>query len=57
MISSTAAGPVAETTRSRVLVGHTGRVHSVAFSPDGKWLASCGDGIRLWDLSKPADKP
>jgi len=34
------------------LTGHGGSVNSAAFSPDGKRLASGGDGqrVKLWDV-------
>jgi len=34
------------------LPGHQGKVNDVAWSRDGKWLASCGDdgAIHIWDL-------
>ena len=31
---------------------HKSAVRGVAFSPDGRHIASCGDGIKLWDVQK-----
>jgi WD40 repeat protein/DNA-binding winged helix-turn-helix (wHTH) protein len=38
--------------RAYVLDGHQDRVWHVQFTPDSKWLVSCGrqDGIRVWPL-------
>ena len=39
-----------------LLLGHTGTVWQVAVSPDGRWIASVSDEVRLWpmpDMTKP----
>jgi hypothetical protein len=40
------------------LTGHKGAVHALDFHPSGRFLASAGDdGVRVWRLPEPKDKP
>lgn len=54
--SAPAALPAQENLQARTITGHTEAVNSVAFSTDGKLLASAGFGgaVRLWRLEDGA---
>ncbi|MBL8799621.1 MAG: serine/threonine protein kinase [Planctomycetia bacterium] len=43
----------------RSALGHSGRVTSVSFSRDGRWLLSAGDdgNLHLWDVRDPGRTP
>ena len=47
------------TAEPRILRGHEGTVHGVAFSPDGQVLAtaSADKTVRLWSLRDPTAEP
>jgi WD40 repeat protein len=50
---------VATGKESLSLIGHKAEVRSLAFSPDGKWLASGGADktVKVWNVSSDDDRP
>jgi len=48
---------VASLERVRILEGHSGAVRSLAFSPDGSWIAtsSPSDEVRIWAVTNAPD--
>ncbi len=51
MLVGTLAATAAAQPRLRDTFEGTSIVHSVAFSPDGKTLASGSESIKLWDVA------
>ena len=43
-------------TQKTLSLEHQRRVYRIAFSPDGRWLASGADTLRLWDVQSGAAK-
>jgi WD40 repeat protein len=39
------------------LTGHETWISDIAFSPNGHWLGTASDAIRLWDMTNPSTKP
>ena len=39
------------------LLGHQGWIYAIVFSPDGHWLATASDRVRLWNLTDPSAAP
>jgi WD40 repeat protein len=48
---------IATGAEKKALTGHAGRIFTVSFSPDGKWLLSTGDdGAKFWDVATGREK-
>ena len=45
------------TAKPIVLKGTEGEINTLAFSPDGNWLATGSDNTHLWDMRDPSAEP